>query len=187
MPETPIIMTSRKSNGLEGRISQAFFYQNSGRYRKAIQSYLQALAVDPNFQLHTMLGVLFELDDEPQQALVEHHHAVRKLPGDAGAYAGLAGILGRLIRVEVAAFALAQPCSNTREDTTNYTLACIEALDGNGDQALINLTDSLIESPEISRWAAVDPDLSSLKGHPLFDDLFLLKMSQPNWIETIES
>jgi len=63
----------------------------------------------------------------------------------------------------------------------------IEALDGNGDQALINLTDSLIESPEISRWAAVDPDLSSLKGHPLFDDLFLLKMSQPNWIETIES
>ena len=174
MPETPMIMTSRKSNGLEVKISQAFFYQNSGRFREAIQSYLQALEADPNLQLHTILGVLFELDDEPEQALVEHHQAVRKHPGDASAYAGLAGIMGRLKRVEVAAFMLEQARSKTREDTTCYTLACIEALDGNVDQALIYLTGSLKESPEISRWAALDPDLSSLKGHPLSDDRFFV-------------
>jgi len=174
MPGSPKLTAIRKSDSSEVWIVQASIYQGIGLYREAILGYLKALEIDPNLRLHTILGALFELEDETEQALVEHHQAVRRHPGDAGGHAGLAGLLGRLKREDVARLALAQARVKITENTSLYTLACIEALDGNVDQALMYLLEFLKESPEIGRWAALDPDLCSLRSHPLFDDLIAI-------------
>lgn len=149
----------------------AFKYQDDGCYREAIRLYLRILAIEPTQNIETTLGALYELSGETEQALAEHHRAIRKNPGDPASHAGLAGLLGRLNRQDAAPLALAQARSNITESASLYTLACIEALGGDVDQGLIFLSDFLEESPEIGRWATLDPDLCSLRGRPRFDDL----------------
>jgi tetratricopeptide (TPR) repeat protein len=52
-----------------------------------------------------------------------------------------------------------------------YDLACLEALQGNADDALEHLRTALEQQPRFREYAAKDPDLDSLRDDPRFADL----------------
>jgi tetratricopeptide (TPR) repeat protein len=52
-----------------------------------------------------------------------------------------------------------------------YDLACLEALQGNPDDALEHLRTALEQQPGFKEYAAKDPDLDSLRDDPRFADL----------------
>jgi mannose-6-phosphate isomerase-like protein (cupin superfamily) len=49
-----------------------------------------------------------------------------------------------------------------------YNLACLEALEGNADEALALLERAVADQPKLRRWAAEDDDLASLRDDPRF-------------------
>jgi len=49
-----------------------------------------------------------------------------------------------------------------------YDLACLEALQGRGDDALEHLRIALEAQPKYARHAATDPDLESVRDDPRF-------------------
>jgi tetratricopeptide (TPR) repeat protein len=170
MPAKPFEYTLGASSITEW-ITLASNYQDVGHYRDAIRLYLRILELEPTQNLETILGVLLELSGEPEQSLVEHHRAVRKNPNDAASFAGLAGLLHRLYSEEKARPVINQARSNIKPNTSYYTLACLEAIDGNVDEALNNLSYALKRSPQIRQWAIHDPDLLLLRDLPPFEDL----------------
>jgi hypothetical protein len=54
---------------------------------------------------------------------------------------------------------------------SEYNKACIEAIAGNVDAALAHLERALAQVPGDRGWAARDPDLEPLHGHPHFEAL----------------
>jgi Flp pilus assembly protein TadD len=52
-----------------------------------------------------------------------------------------------------------------------YNLACMHALDGNGEQALTALRRAIELNPQAREWALADEDLQSLRGSEEFDAL----------------
>ena len=52
-----------------------------------------------------------------------------------------------------------------------YDLACLEALQGNADDALEHLRTAFEQQPRFKEYAAKDPDLDSLRDDPRFADL----------------
>jgi hypothetical protein len=53
----------------------------------------------------------------------------------------------------------------------HYNLACLEAIQGNPDAALIHLRRSIELRPAAAEWAREDPDLASLRDRPEFEEL----------------
>jgi hypothetical protein len=57
------------------------------------------------------------------------------------------------------------------ESDLTYTLACLEALQGNADEALALLQRAFARQPKLRRWAPGDDDLESLRDDPRFQRL----------------
>ena len=55
--------------------------------------------------------------------------------------------------------------------SVQYTLACLEALDGNPEVALDHLARAIAEQPDFAEWAREDEDLVSLRDLPRFAEL----------------
>ncbi len=53
-----------------------------------------------------------------------------------------------------------------------YNLACMQALNGKTEQALINLDKALVLSPRLISWSKQDSDLVSLRADPRYQALY---------------
>lgn len=57
--------------------------------------------------------------------------------------------------------------------TQIYNLACIQALSGQAEKALANLSEALRLTPELVEWSKQDPDLARLRDHPDYPVLYV--------------
>jgi tetratricopeptide (TPR) repeat protein len=55
--------------------------------------------------------------------------------------------------------------------TLHYNLACLEAIQGQVEEALGSLRRALELRPEVAQWAREDEDLASLRGRSEFEEL----------------
>jgi hypothetical protein len=53
-----------------------------------------------------------------------------------------------------------------------YNLACIQALSGQVEEALANLSEALRLTPDLTEWAKQDPDLVGLHDNPVYQALY---------------
>ena len=53
-----------------------------------------------------------------------------------------------------------------------YNLACIQALAGQKEKALLNLAEALRLNSDLSEWSKQDPDLVGLRDHPAYQALY---------------
>ncbi len=157
---------------------QALSWRNLGdvytilsRYDDALAAFQNALDHDPDYAYaYYGMGNVYRVLGRYDDALAAYQNALNRDPDAAIAHSSLAAVLRKSGHDEEAAAHLAR-ARDLMATESEYNQACIEAIAGNVDAALAHLERALAEAPGHSDWAARDPDLESLHGHPRFEAL----------------
>ncbi len=146
-------------------------YRALGRNEEAIAAYGQAIALDEKDAYpHQALGTMFQLSRDYASALSAFQRVVELEPNVASFQSSLA-LVHRQMGNETAYANHLSQARTLMEKEDDYNKACIESIAGNIDEALIYLKQALQKSPGSKTWAASDPDLIPLHGHPEFERL----------------
>ena len=136
-------------------------------YEAALRFYTPEAAPLDYAMTQNNLGVQYYEQGELEKAGAAFRRAVEITPENGVRQMALGSVLRRLGREDEAAVHLARARERLPEDD-HYNLACLEAITGNVDAALEHLEKALAEDPSQRDWAARDPDLEPLHGHPRF-------------------
>jgi len=143
------------------------------QYGKAAPLLQKAIQQAPeNAEAHFQLGKTYLLTQKPEEAAASLEEAVRISPGNGYAwnFLGMASMslkhYGRAVESfeRVLAFVPNEP-------SINYNLACAQALLGKSDSAFAALERALAGGYKDRQNLTTDPDLTSLRGDPRFQEI----------------
>jgi tetratricopeptide (TPR) repeat protein len=146
-------------------------YADLGRYDDAEAAYRQAIDLDPDdaYAYHG-LGNVYRAQGRYDDAETAYRKVIALDPEIAIAHSSLASVLRKLGREEETNEHISRARALMANES-DYNQACIEAIAGNVEAALAHLERALTQAPGNRDWAARDPDLEPLHGHPRFEAL----------------
>lgn len=114
------------------------------------------------------LGTAYYESGQLEQAAEAYRRAAETTPENGARRMALGSVLRALGRDAEAAEHLARARALIPQDD-HYNLACLEAIAGDVDAALDHLEKAVAWDATRREWAARDPDLVPLRGHPRFE------------------
>jgi len=158
--------------------TNASFWSNLGtvgvalnRTEEAVAAYQKAIELDTTkaYPWYS-LGLIYTGQEKWKQAYAAYQKALEIAPEQGSYHSSLFLVLRKLAREDEAIAHLAR-ARELIPETELYNRACLEAITGNPDISLDYLESALLQSPPNRFWAALDPELASLRDHPRFQAL----------------
>ena len=147
--------------------------QDPGRVNEAEVAYRKAIQLEPkNAQyIYRLALLLHENLHRLADAEIAYRQAIELAPDDPFLYSGLIGLLVQQSR-RSEALPLSEKMHALLEASENwYGLASLESILGNTNAA-IEFLGRAAQDPQFDRqWARNDPDLSSIRDDPRFDEI----------------
>ena len=143
------------------------------RLTEAEASYRNAIALEPDTAqyVYRLALLLHEELGRPDEAEAAYRRAIALAPEDPFFYGGLISLLVQQSR-PADAFPFSEKMRALLAAAENwYGLATLEAILGNTEPAMEYLRKAAREGKLDPRWARSDPDLSSIRNDPGFDEL----------------
>lgn len=171
------IMAYHKAIELDPRFSYPWnglgnLYRNSGRIDEAHTSYQTAIRLNPQSSIqYSNLALNYRMRNRIEEAITTYKYALEKKPENASDHAGLAACYRELgleneYQKEIS---LARQYMNEENE---YSRACIEAIAGNTEEAVVLLEIALDKNQVDRDWLKRDPDLDFIRDDPRFQALF---------------
>jgi len=139
------------------RYNLALALNRSDRASEAVDELKRALAIDPQPQIHYMLGVVYWHQGDFDRAVTELNAAISKQPDYADAYYALGSVLKARKDWKGAAAALRHAIAIRPDPATHYTLAQVlqQAGDQAGARAEFEESERLRQRTELDQQASV--------------------------------
>jgi Flp pilus assembly protein TadD len=143
------------------------------QYAKAVSHLKRAIQLVPqDSEAHFQLGKAYLFSQRPEESAASLEEAVRISPGNGYAWNFLGMASMALKRYARAAESFQHVLVYVPNDPSiNYNLACAQALTGEKDQAFASLLRAVAGGFKDRQNMTTDPDLSSLRGDPRFQDI----------------
>lgn len=139
-------------------------YKTLGKFKDAITSYQQAIALDstrPSF--FYQLGLMYSAGRRDQEAMDAFQRVLAMDPYHTLANASLGSLYRKMGLNDLAQKHIDIALKNVYEEENEYNQACLEAICGNTDRALELLQVAIEDNPSYVNWAQHDPDLDALR------------------------
>jgi len=147
--------------------------QDPRRLREAEAAYRTAIALEPNnAQYIYRLGLLLHENlHRLEDAEIAYRQAIAVAPDDPFFYSGLISLLVQQSR-QAEAMTFSEKMWAMLSATENwYGLAALDAILGNTEAAIGYLRQAAYNVNFNRHWARNDPDLSSIRNDPRFDEI----------------
>ena len=141
-----------------------------GRTEEAKATLQKAIDLDPEWgRPYGILAVILRAEGKFDEALVQAELALKYMPDDISPLNNYANLLVDLNRFEEAGDYFRRAIESFPEHPKPYyNLACLQALSGETDEALANLTEAFKRSDALRLEALSDADFTSLREDPRF-------------------
>lgn len=141
-----------------------------GRTEEAKATLQKAIELDPEWgRPYGILAVILRAEGKFDEALVQAELALKYMPDDISPLNNYANLLVDLNRFEEAGDYFRRAIEAFPEHPKPYyNLACLQALSGQTDEALANLTEAFKRSDALRLEALSDADFASLREDPRF-------------------
>jgi tetratricopeptide (TPR) repeat protein len=144
-------------------------YKSLGRFKDAITSYQQAIALDsgkPSY--YYQLGLMFSAERREGEAMEAFQKVLSMDPHHSLAHASLGRLYRRMGLNDLASQHIDIALKDVYEEDNQYNQACLEAICGNAVRALELLQLAIEDNPSYVNWAQHDPDLDVLRHDQRF-------------------
>ena len=138
-------------------------YKALGKFKDAITSYQQAIALDstkPSY--YYQLGLMYSAEKRDQEAMDTFQHVLSVAPQHTLANASLGSLYRKMGLNDLAQKHIDIALKDVYDEENEYNQACLEAICGNTDRALELLQVAIEDNPSYINWAQRDPDLDVL-------------------------
>ncbi|MEM7129436.1 MAG: tetratricopeptide repeat protein [Chloroflexota bacterium] len=151
-----------------GNLSIVYLYQS--RFAEMIATCKREIEIEDAHDARRMLGYVYELTGQPEQAIEQLEQSIALAPTDYEARGALAKMYHITGRTQDASehYAMASAMAG-RDD--EYGQACFESVSGNSEQALKLLETALTKGQLQSGWARIDPEFVFVRDDPRFKSL----------------
>jgi tetratricopeptide (TPR) repeat protein len=147
--------------------------QDLARVSEAEAAYRKAIELDPNNAryIYRLALLLHENLHRLEEAEIAYRQAIALAPDDPFFYGGLISLLVQQSR-RTDALPLSEKMRAILGASGNwYGLATLDAILGNTESAMKYLRQAVREANFDRQWARNDPDLSSIRDDPRFDEI----------------
>ena len=147
--------------------------QEPGRVKEAEAAHRKAIELEPQNSryIYRLALLLHENLHRFVDAEIAYRKAIELAQDDPFLYGGLIGLLVQQSR-RSEALPLSEKMRVLLEASENwYGLATLEAILGNSDAAIEYLRQAACDASFDRQWARKDPDLSSVRDDPRFDEI----------------
>lgn len=139
-------------------------YKTLGKFKDAITSYQQAIALDSTKPSYFyQLGLMYSAGRRDQEAMDAFQRVLAMDPYHTLANASLGSLYRKMGLNDLAQKHIDIALKNVYEEENEYNQACLEAICGNTDRALELLQVAIEDNPSYVNWAQHDPDLDILR------------------------
>jgi len=139
-------------------------YKTLGKFKDAITSYQQAIALDSTKPSYFyQLGLMYSAERRDQEAMDAFQRVLAMDPNHTLANASLGSHFRKMGLNDLAQKHIDIALKNVYEEENEYNQACLEAICGNTDRALELLQVAIEDNPSYVNWAQHDPDLDTLR------------------------
>ena len=148
-----------------GNLSIVYLHQS--RFAEMIATCEREIEIEDDHSARRMLGYVYELTGQPEQAIRQLEQSIALAPDDYEARGALAKMYRITGRTQEACehYAIASEMAG-RDD--EYGLACFESVSGNSEQALKLLETALAKEQLQPGWARIDPEFVFIRDEPRF-------------------
>src|SRR5258706_2784029 len=144
-------------------------YKTLGRFKDAIRSYQQAIALDSTKPSYFyQLGLMYCAEHREQEAMDAFQRVLSMNSQHTLANASIGGLYRKMGLHDLAQKHIDIALQNVYQAGNEYNQACLEAICGNADRALELLQVAIEENPTYINWAQHDPDLDILRQDERF-------------------
>jgi len=144
-------------------------YKTLGKFKDAITSYQQAVALDSTKPSYFyQLGLMYSAERRDQEAMDAFQRVLSMDPYHTLANASLGSHYRKMGLNDLAQKHIEIALKNVYEEENEYNQACLEAICGNTDRALELLQVAIEDNPSYINWAQHDPDLDTLRHDQRF-------------------
>jgi tetratricopeptide (TPR) repeat protein len=144
-------------------------YKSLGKFKDAITSYQQALALDSTKPSYFyQLGLVYSAERRDQEAMDAFQRVLSMDPQHTLANASLGSYYRKMGLNDLAQKHIDIALKDVYEEENEYNQACLEAICGNTDRALELLQVAIEDNPTYINWAQHDPDLDILRNDQRF-------------------
>lgn len=144
-------------------------YKALGRFKEAITSYQQAIALDSTKPSYFyQLGLMYAAERRDQEAMDAFQRVLSMNPQHTLAHASLGSLCRKMGLGDLAQQHIDIALKDVYEEENEYNQACLEAICGNAERALELLQVAIEDNPAYINWAQHDPDLDILRHDERF-------------------
>ncbi|MEZ4659353.1 MAG: tetratricopeptide repeat protein [Caldilineaceae bacterium] len=151
----------------------AILYMHDKRYDEAVTACQREIELADAHSPHRLLGLIYAHRGETAAAIAELEQAIALKAEDYEARAALGKLYLDAGRHQEANEALALAQAHAEADHAEYGLACVAAVSGDVERALVLLETALAKGLIQLGWVRIDPEFAFMQDNPRFQELII--------------